>query len=86
MKASWPSLEPIKLFGAILLELERAVRYRKLRAAGVEAVLQVWEGQSHVQYLADPSAPETKEYHEKSRGSSTPIYSEILPVGPANYV
>ena len=32
---------------------------------GVEAVLQVWEGQSHVHYMADASAPETKEYHDE---------------------
>lgn len=48
------------------LYLSNTVRmHRKLRAAGVEAVLQVWEGQSHAQYLADISAPETKEYHEE---------------------
>jgi acetyl esterase/lipase len=46
------------------LYLSNTVRmHRKLRAAGVEAVLQVWEGQSHTQYNADPTAPETKEYH-----------------------
>ena len=39
--------------------------HRKLRAAGVEAVLQVWEGQSHGQYNRDPDAPETKEYNEE---------------------
>jgi len=39
--------------------------HRKLRAAGVEAVLQVWEGQSHVQYMTDLTAPETKEYHDE---------------------
>ena len=39
--------------------------HRKLRAAGVEAVLQVWEGQSHAQYLRDISAPETKEYYSE---------------------
>lgn len=48
------------------LYLSNAVRmHRKLRAAGVEAVLQVWEGQSHAQYNADPTAPETKEYHDE---------------------
>jgi monoterpene epsilon-lactone hydrolase len=48
------------------LYLSNTVRmHRKLRAAGVEAVLQVWEGQSHTQYNADPSAPETKEYHDE---------------------
>jgi acetyl esterase/lipase len=35
--------------------------HRKLRRAGVEAALQVYEGMSHAQYLFDPSAPETKE-------------------------
>ena len=46
------------------LYLSNTVRmHRKLRAAGVEAVLQVWEGQSHAQYLADMTAPETLEYH-----------------------
>jgi monoterpene epsilon-lactone hydrolase len=48
------------------LYLSNTVRmHRKLRAAGVEAVLQVWEGQSHVQYLADHAAPETQEYHDE---------------------
>lgn len=48
------------------LYLSNAVRmHRKLRGAGVEAVMQVWEGQSHVQYMADPAAPETREYHEE---------------------
>jgi acetyl esterase/lipase len=48
------------------LYLSNTVRmHRKLRAAGVEAVLQVWEGQSHAQYNADPTAPETKEYHDE---------------------
>ena len=48
------------------LYLSNTVRvHRKLRAAGIEAVLQLWEGQSHAQYNRDPSAPETKEYHEE---------------------
>jgi len=48
------------------LYLSNAVRmHRKLRAAGVEAVLQVWEGQSHVQYMSDINAPEIKEYHDE---------------------
>jgi acetyl esterase/lipase len=48
------------------LYLSNTVRmHRKLRAAGVEAVLQVWEGQSHAQYLADVTAPETREYHDE---------------------
>jgi acetyl esterase/lipase len=48
------------------LYLSNSVRlHRKLRAAGVEAVLQVWEGQSHAQYLSDITAPEVKEYHSE---------------------
>lgn len=48
------------------LYLSNTVRMqRKLRAAGVEAVLQMWEGQSHAQYLADITAPETREYHDE---------------------
>lgn len=48
------------------LYLSNTVRmFRKLRASGVEAVLQAWEGQSHAQYLADPNAPETQEYHDE---------------------
>ena len=35
--------------------------HRKLRAAGVEAVLQLWEGQSHAQYMGSVDSPETKE-------------------------
>ena len=35
--------------------------HRKLRQAGVEAILQVYEGQSHAHYLRDDSAPEMKE-------------------------
>jgi acetyl esterase/lipase len=48
------------------LYLSNTIRmHRKLRAAGVEAVLQVWEGQSHTQYMVDITAPETKEYHDE---------------------
>ncbi len=44
------------------LFLSNTVRtHRKLRQAGVEAELQVFEGFSHAQYLFDPTAPETKE-------------------------
>lgn len=44
------------------LLLSNTVRvHRKLRQAGVEAVLQVFEGQSHAHYLRDDSAPETLE-------------------------
>ena len=46
------------------LFLSNTVRvHRKLRQAGVEAMLQVFEGQSHAQYYADPFGPETIDYH-----------------------
>jgi acetyl esterase/lipase len=35
--------------------------HRKLRQAGVEAVLQVFEGMSHAQFNRDPKAPETRD-------------------------
>ena len=44
------------------LLLSSTVRvHRRLRQSGVEAVLQVFEGQSHAQYYRDVGAPETKE-------------------------
>ena len=44
------------------LFLSNAVRvHRKLRQAGVEAQLELFEGMSHAQYLSDADAPETKE-------------------------
>jgi acetyl esterase/lipase len=48
------------------LLLSNTVRmHRKLRQAGVEAQLQVFEGQSHAQYYRDVGAPETKEAFEE---------------------
>jgi acetyl esterase/lipase len=48
------------------LLLSNTVRvHRKLRQAGVEAVLQVFEGQAHAQYYRDASAPESKEAFEE---------------------
>jgi acetyl esterase/lipase len=48
------------------LLLSSTVRvHRKLRQAGVEAVLQVFEGQSHGQFSRDVSAPETREAFEE---------------------
>jgi monoterpene epsilon-lactone hydrolase len=42
--------------------LSNSVRaHRQLRQAGVDAVLQVYEGESHAQYQADDTAPESKE-------------------------
>ena len=44
------------------LFLSNTVRvHRKLRQAGVEAELQVFEGMSHAQYLFDADAPETRD-------------------------
>lgn len=44
------------------LFLSNTVRtHRKLRRAGVEADLNIYEGQSHAQFDDDPDAPETKE-------------------------
>lgn len=48
------------------LFLSNTVRaHRKLRRAGVDAVLQVFEGESHAQYLADPYTPEAREAFEE---------------------
>ena len=35
--------------------------HRKLRQAGVEADLQLYEGLSHAQHLSSPTAPVTRE-------------------------
>lgn len=44
------------------LFLSNTVRvHRKLKRAGVEAELNVYEGMSHAQYQIDPTVPETKE-------------------------
>jgi acetyl esterase/lipase len=48
------------------LLLSNTVRvHRKLRQAGVDAMLQVFEGQSHAHYYRDDTAPETKEAFEE---------------------
>jgi acetyl esterase/lipase len=48
------------------LLLSNTVRvHRKLRQAGVEAVLQVFEGLAHAKYYRDVGAPETKEAFEE---------------------
>jgi acetyl esterase/lipase len=52
----------ILISGTRDLLLSNTVRvHRKLRQAGVEAALHIFEGQSHAHYLRDDSAPETKE-------------------------
>ena len=51
------------------LLLSNTVRvHRKLRQAGIEAVLQVYEGQSHAQYYRDDTSPEAKEAFEEIAG------------------
>jgi monoterpene epsilon-lactone hydrolase len=51
------------------LLLSNTVRvHRKLRQAGVEATLQVYEGMSHAHYIRDDAAPETKEVFEEIAG------------------
>ena len=51
------------------LLLSNTVRvHRKLRDAGVESFLQVFEGQSHAHYLRDDTAPETKATFEEIIG------------------
>jgi acetyl esterase/lipase len=58
-----------KISGTRDLLLSNTVRvHRKLRQAGVEAMLQVYEGQSHAQYYRDDTAPETKEAFEEIAG------------------
>jgi epsilon-lactone hydrolase len=48
------------------LLLSNTVRvHRKLRQAGVDATLQVYEGMSHAHYIRDDTAPETKEVFEE---------------------
>ena len=48
------------------LLLSNTVRvHRKLRQANIEAILQVYEGQSHAHYLRDDTAPETREVFEE---------------------
>src|SRR5215510_4899061 len=48
------------------LLLSNTVRvHRKLRQAGVDAQLQVFEGQSHAHYMRDGNAPETQEAFEE---------------------
>jgi acetyl esterase/lipase len=48
------------------LLLSNTIRvHRKLRQAGVDAALEVYEGQSHAQYMRDANAPETKEAFEE---------------------
>jgi acetyl esterase/lipase len=51
------------------LLLSNTVRvHRKLRQAGAEAVLQVYEGMSHAHYVRDDTAPESKEAFEEIAG------------------
>ncbi|HEV2546514.1 MAG TPA: alpha/beta hydrolase [Stellaceae bacterium] len=63
MPPDFPYPPTILTSGTRDLFLSNTVRvHRKLRAAGVEAELIVFEGQSHAQHYADPFGPETKEH------------------------
>jgi monoterpene epsilon-lactone hydrolase len=42
--------------------------HRKLRQAGVEAFLQVYEGMAHAHYIRDDTAPESREVFEEIAG------------------
>jgi len=49
--------------------LSNTVRvHRKLRDAGVDALLEVYEGQSHAQYQFDDRVPETKKAFDEITG------------------
>jgi monoterpene epsilon-lactone hydrolase len=51
------------------LLLSNTVRvHRKLRQAGVEAALQVYEGMAHAHYIRDDTAPESREVFEEIAG------------------
>jgi epsilon-lactone hydrolase len=51
------------------LLLSNTVRvHRKLREAGVDAALQIFEGESHAQYYRDDTSPEAKEAFEEIAG------------------
>ena len=52
---------PLMLLAVRLFLSLTVLTHRKLRRAGVEAELQVFEGMSHAQYNFDAFAPETKE-------------------------
>jgi epsilon-lactone hydrolase len=53
------------------LLLSNTVRvHRKLRRAGIEATLQVYEGESHAQYEFDDTLPEARKRSARLRRSS----------------
>ena len=49
-------------------EQEAKEARRKLRQAGIDAMLQIYEGQSHAQYYRDDTSPEAKEAFEEIAG------------------
>ena len=67
-----------KLMGAPLNPFYNQIPHRKLRQAGVEASLQVYEGQSHAHYHRDVSAPESKERSPRSRSFSTSTWANSV--------
>jgi monoterpene epsilon-lactone hydrolase len=59
--------------GALTLEMilkakQEVLPHRKLRQAGVEAVLPVFEGQSRAQYYRDDTSPEARDAFEEIAG------------------
>jgi acetyl esterase/lipase len=57
--------------------------HRALRAAGVEAELEVYEGQSHAQYLFDDRLPRPRLLLVRWLNSSTSISASNVPPSPA---
>ena len=67
------------------LLLSNTVRvHRKLRHAGVESFLQVFEGQSHAHYLRDDTAPETKATFREITRLLRQAHGEVASPGPAS--
>lgn len=60
----WQGFPPAMIVSGTrdLLLSQSVLTHRKLRQAGIEAELHVWEGQAHAQYYA-PYTPETKEQY-----------------------
>jgi epsilon-lactone hydrolase len=67
------------------LLLSNTVRvHRKLRRAGVEATLQVYEGESHAQYQADDQRRKARKRSARSRRSSGRISESSCARAPSS--
>jgi monoterpene epsilon-lactone hydrolase len=63
------------------LLLSNTVRvHRKLRQAGIDAMLQGYEGQSHAQFYRDDTSPEAKEAFEEIAGFFDNIWGNRPPI------